>query len=271
MARLTARERAALPDRAFAYIDSTGKRRLPIYDASHVRNALSRFNQVAFESDAAEERARRRLLSAAKRFRIVPIGFIDSQIRAAAEPAERALPDGFVTMMLSDIEGSTGHLARLGDDYGDLLAEVRAAHRDAIGAVGGVVVEERADEYFAVFVSPPAAITAAVAIHRSVARLDASGQPVRVRIGVHAGYPTRRLDNYVGMAVHVAARICSAAHGGQTVVSDDTVTALCDNTPDGIRLVELGSHRLRGIPGEPVPLFQVDAEGLRLDFPPVRV
>lgn len=271
MARLTARERAALPDRAFAYIDSSGRRRLPIYDASHVRNALSRYNQVVFESDAQAERARRRLLAAAKRFRIVPIGFIDSQIRAAAEPSARRLPDGFVTMLLSDIEGSTGHLARLGDAYGDLLVSVRNAHGAAVSRVGGVVVEERADEYFAVFESPPAAIAAAAAIHRSVNDLDAGGEPVSVRIGIHAGYPTRRLDNYVGMAVHVAARISAAAHGGQTVTSGDTIAAVGDNLPDGVVVTALGRYRLRGIPGDPLQLFQVDADDAPLEFPPVRV
>ena len=64
MARLGAAERARLPDSAFAYIDGRGRRRLPIHDADHVRNALARFNQVNFEDDAARDRARRRLLNA---------------------------------------------------------------------------------------------------------------------------------------------------------------------------------------------------------------
>src|SRR5438132_9130660 len=81
MAELRARERAKLPKTAFAYIDSSGRRRLPINDEAHVRNALARFNQVRFEDDAARERARTRLLRAAKRFGIVPVGFIDAQFR----------------------------------------------------------------------------------------------------------------------------------------------------------------------------------------------
>ena len=89
MPRLGAKERARLPDSAFAYIDSQGRRRLPINDASHVRNALSRFNQVAFEDDAARDRARIRLLNAAKKFGIVPIGFVSSQLQP-----ERNLPRG---------------------------------------------------------------------------------------------------------------------------------------------------------------------------------
>src|SRR5689334_13426028 len=81
MSRLDATRRARLPDSAFAYIDSRGRRRLPIHDEAHVRNALARFNQVAFENDAARERARKRLLNAAKKYRIVPVGFITGQLQ----------------------------------------------------------------------------------------------------------------------------------------------------------------------------------------------
>src|SRR3989475_8053575 len=82
MPRLKTSRRSRLPDRAFAYIDSRGRRRLPVHDKAHVRNALARFNQVAFENDAARERARKRLLNAAKRYRIVPVGFITGQLQS---------------------------------------------------------------------------------------------------------------------------------------------------------------------------------------------
>ena len=82
MVRLDPRERAGLPDRAFAYVDSRGVRRLPIHDPAHVRNALARFSQVAFEDEAARERARARLLNAAKKFKIVPVGFIAGQLQS---------------------------------------------------------------------------------------------------------------------------------------------------------------------------------------------
>ena len=109
MVRLGSTDRARLPDRAFAYIDSQGRRRLPIHDASHVRNALARFNQVRFEDDAARDRARTRLLVAAKRFRIVPVGFISNELRSEREHGQRTeepvpLPSGFVTMLLTDID-----------------------------------------------------------------------------------------------------------------------------------------------------------------------
>ena len=87
MARLSASERAKLPDTAFAYIDSRGERRLPINDAAHVRNALARFDQVSFEHDTARERARERLLLAARRHGIVPVGFITGQLRSARKQA----------------------------------------------------------------------------------------------------------------------------------------------------------------------------------------
>ena len=82
MARLKTSERKGLPDSAFAYIDAKGRRRLPINDEAHVRNALPRFERVAFEDDAARDRARNRLLKAAKRYGIVPVGFITGQIRS---------------------------------------------------------------------------------------------------------------------------------------------------------------------------------------------
>src|SRR5829696_7500370 len=120
MPPLRAKERAQLPDSAFAYIDSHGARRLPIHDAAHVRNALARFSQVAFEDDEARDRARSRLLRAAKKHGIMPIGFISSQLQP-----ERKLPEGQVTFLLTDIERSTELLGHLGDRYAALLADVR--------------------------------------------------------------------------------------------------------------------------------------------------
>jgi hypothetical protein len=82
MSRLNAKKRARLPDKAFAYVDSRGRRRLPVHDKAHVRNALARFGQVVFETEAARERARTRLLNAARKYRIVPVGFITGQLQS---------------------------------------------------------------------------------------------------------------------------------------------------------------------------------------------
>ena len=185
MARLTPSERAKLPDSAFAYIDANGARRLPINDEAHVRAALGQFERVAFENDAARERARRRLLNAAKKHGIVPVGFITGQLRT--EKASNAgdwthLPTGSVTLVMSDIEGSTELLRSMGDGYASLLQEVRRIHRGETRKAGGHEIDVRADEYFACFEEPAAAIGSAVAIQRRMGeRRFENGARVLVR------------------------------------------------------------------------------------------
>jgi class 3 adenylate cyclase len=266
MAKLGAKERAQLPDSAFAYIDSQGKRRLPIHDAAHVRNALARFSQVHFEDEAARDRARSRLLRAAKKHGIMPIGFINSQL----EP-QRKLPRGNLTFLLTDIEGSTGLLARLGDDYALVLREVRRRVRTAVRRAGGHLVSARGDDVFAVFDRAKAALVASLAIQRA---MQDGGWPdgvddVRLRIGLHRGRPALTDTGYVGISVHAAARICFAAHGGQIVASGAVRSVVLEELPDGVALKELGAWRFRGLP-EPVTIYQVEADGLLDDFPPLR-
>ena len=382
MAKLDARKRDTLPDSAFAYVDSRGKRRLPIHDESHVRNALSRFNQVRFEDDAAREKARKRLLTAAKRHGIVPIGFMTGQIESerthavagrlvielgrggapgALEerlrsvlrdptlavlhwsqsagayldargkpiplPAESdaravtyleregrpmtalvhdpavlgdprlaetvlaavrfvidkdrgyghveatattaaALPAGFVTLLMSDIEGSTALLRRLGDRYRDLLNDVRDIQRAAVSRARGREIDFRADEFFAVFERAADAVKAAVTMQRAMRERDwPEGLDVRVRIGIHSGQPTLTDAGYIGLAVHAAARVCSAAHGGQILVSGVTRDAV--ERPDGVRFRDLGRHRLQGL-ADREALYQILAKGLRASFPSPR-
>jgi class 3 adenylate cyclase len=281
MARLKTRKRAGLPDRAFAYIDARGRRRLPIHDKAHVRNALARFNQVDFEDDAARERARKRLLNAARKYRIVPVGFMTgqlqserkhaaAQIRATAIEAS-ALPTGFVTLLMSDIEASTILLRKLGDRYGVLLNELRDILRAAIRRAGGSEIDARADEFFAVFERCGAAVETAVAVQRELSRRAwTDGVEVRIRLGIHCGRPTLTEVGYIGLAVHTTARVCAAAHGGQIIVSAAARAAIGTSPPSGIRFRSLGRHRLRGL-AEPEMLFQVQAQGLRASFPPPRI
>jgi class 3 adenylate cyclase len=92
---------------------------------------------------------------------------------------------------------------------------------------------------------------------------------VRVRIGIHSGYPTSTEDNYIGLDVNTASRICAAGHGGQIIVSDNTRESVKATSPAGVRFIALGTHRLRGLP-DSVPLFQVAAQGLGIRFPPLR-
>ncbi len=385
MSRLDARKRARLPATAFAYVDSRGRRRLPIHDEAHVRNALARFNQVGFEDDAARERARKRLLNAAKKYGIVPVGFITGQLQSERRdatagrlvielgrhgapgeleqrlrsvlrdptltvlhwsdaagayldgtgkpvplPAEgdqrgvtylerqgrpmtalvhdptvlddpdlaetvlaavrfvvekerlhgqiqatstdaAALPTGFVTLLMTDIEASTALLRRLGDRYGDLLNDVRGILRAAVSRASGREIDARADEFFAVFERAAAAIEAAVAVQRALGkRTWPDDLDVRVRVGIHSGRPTLTDVGYIGLAVHTTARVCSAAHGGQIVVSAETRAAVGESAPPGIRFRSLGRHRLPGLP-DAETLFQVQAKGLRRSFPRPRI
>ena len=265
MPPLTAKERAQLPNSAFAYVDSDGRRRLPIHDAAHVRNALARFGQVAFEDEDARDRARSRLLRAAKRHGIVPIGFISSQLQP-----QRKFPTGHITFLLTDIEASTELLARLGDGYAPLLGDVRRLVRAAVRPAGGHVVSARGDDVFAVFERAPAALDAALAIHRAMRSGPwPAGSKVRLRVGLHRGRPDLTDNGYVGLSVHAAARICFAAHGGQTVMSSAVQAAVADSLPDGVSVRDLGAWRFRGLP-EPMEIFQAEAADLAADFPPLR-
>jgi class 3 adenylate cyclase len=239
MPELNATKRAKLPDSAFAYVDSRGQRRLPINDEGHVRNALARFNQVKFENDEAKERARKRLLNAAKKYKIVPVGFITGQLQSERELGRSqrdnvALPTGVVTLMMTDMEGSTELVNQLGHEYGKLIREVRRIIRRIVAGNDGHVVDVRADESFAAFKRPEAAIESAVAIQLDLGQRSSTRKhDVRLRIGLHSGRPTVSEGNYIGIAVHTAARICSAAHGGQIVVSGQIRDGLKDLTPHG--------------------------------------
>ena len=273
MARLGAADRAGLPDTAFAYVDSRGRRLLPIHDAAHVRNALARFGQVAFEDDKSRDRARTRLLNAARKHRIVPVGFIASQLRSeralGALGGAVELPSGFVTLLMTDVEGSTSLLRRLGDGYGELIAGVRKVLSEAVAAAGGVVVDSRADDFFAAFETPNDGLEAVIAIQHGLRSQSwPGGVEVRVRAGMHSGYPTISRGSYIGLAVHTTARICAVAHGGQILVSGDARLAARESAPAGVRFRALGDFKLRGLPA-PVPLYQLGARGLPTRFPPL--
>ena len=264
MAKLDAGNRKKLRDSDFAYVDPSGRRRLPINDESHVRNALSRFNQVIFETEAARDRARTRLLNAAKRYGIVPVGFVTGQLRSRATE----LPTGAVTFLMTDIEGSTALLLQLEDRFGPLLADSRRIHRSAVKRVGGWEVDARADEFFAVFHDASAAIGAALAIQRRLRdHAWPDGVKVRVRMGIHGGRPTLTEGGYVGVAVHTVARISSLARGGQILISRQALATLGEERPSEVTFLDLGEHHLRGLGAH--GLFQVSAPDLPGEFPPI--
>jgi predicted ATPase/class 3 adenylate cyclase len=166
------------------------------------------------------------------------------------------LPTGTVTLLFTDIEGSTALLQELGDQYAGVLAEHRRVLRSAFQRYDGVEVDTQGDAFFVAFMRASDAIAAARDGQAALA-----GGPVKVRVGIHTGEPTLTPEGYVGLDVHKAARIMSAGHGGQVLVSAAT-RQLLDSEAE---LSDLGEHRLKDL-GAPVRLYQLGAE----EFPALK-
>jgi predicted ATPase/class 3 adenylate cyclase len=182
----------------------------------------------------------------------------------------RELPAGTVTLLFSDIEGSTALLRRLGDRYGDALSAQRMLLRAAFGSFRGRELGTEGDSFFVVFESAGDAVGCCVAGQRALAAHDwPGGVAVRVRMGLHSGEPARHEDGYVGLDVHRAARIAAAAHGGQVVLSDATRLLAESRLPAGVSLRDLGWHRLKDIEA-PERIYQLVAAGLEERFPPLK-
>jgi predicted ATPase/class 3 adenylate cyclase len=180
------------------------------------------------------------------------------------------LPRGVVTLLFTDIEGSTRLLQRLGDQYGDALMMHRRLLRTAFEERGGREVNTEGDGNFFAFPGARDAVEAAIeGQQRLAAHAWPDGISVRVRMGLHTGEPGLVAGEYVGMDVHMAARICAAAHGGQILVSRTTRDLLAAELVGSVGFRELGQHRLKDLP-YPEWLFQLVAPGLQDRFPPVR-
>jgi predicted ATPase len=166
------------------------------------------------------------------------------------------LPTGTVTLLFTDIEGSTRLLEELGDGYTDALGQHNRLLREAFDRHDGVEIATQGDSFVVAFERASDAVAAAAEAQRSLA-----ATPVRVRMGIHTGEPELTTEGYVGLDVHRAARIGAAGHGGQVVVSE-TTRALLDGE---FELRDLGEHRLKDL-GFPIRLFQLG----RAEFPPLR-
>jgi serine/threonine-protein kinase len=186
------------------------------------------------------------------------------------EPSRRVLPGGTVTLLFTDIEGSTGLLKELGRDaYECVLAEQGGIVRAAVAAHAGWVIDTQRDSLFCAFRAAGDAVSAAVEAQRELAEATWPQKAnVRIRMGLHSGEPKVGEERYVGLGVHEAARVGEAAHGCQVLVSEAT-RALLGELPAGLALRDLGLHRLRDI-DEPVRLYQVVAAGLEERFPAPR-
>ncbi len=168
----------------------------------------------------------------------------------------RDLPSGTVTFLFTDIEGSTRLLRELGEAYITAFADHRRILREAFDRHSGVEVGTGGDAFFAVFRSAARAVAAA-----AEAQAGLRSGPIWVRMGLHTGESYIIEDDYVGLDVHLAARIAASGHGGQVVLSAETQVRLRDDVP----LVDLGEHRLKDF-DDPVQLFQL-GHGR---FPPLR-
>ena len=169
-----------------------------------------------------------------------------------------------VAFLLCDIEGSTRLVHETGELYTTILSAVRGILRGSIAEHGGAVIDAHGDELFAAFETLDTAVAAAVGAQRGlIEHAWPDAREVRVRMGIHVGEPLVTEDGYTGIDVHRAARIASAGHGGQILLSANA----CEPTPFAVR--DLGTHRLAGLP-EPEHIHQLLADGLPRDFPPLR-
>jgi len=181
-----------------------------------------------------------------------------------------ALPRGRVTFVITDIEGSTGLLRRLGDDFRALMFRHRELVSEASRGHGGVVVGHEGDACFCVFTDAACAIAACLQAQAAI-EAQAWPQDVRlaIRVGVHTGEAEPYGDSYISLAVHQTARVSAAGHGGQVLVSAATCEAAEGRLPDGCTLRDLGSFRLKDFP-QPERLLQLCHPGLRSQFPQPR-
>lgn len=183
----------------------------------------------------------------------------------------QAHPPELVAMLFSDIEGSTDLVNRLGDDWLTVLVRQRELCRTAWEAWRGDELGTEGDSFFVAFADPADAIQAALQAQAAVAAEDwPAGEEVRIRMGIHYGPAVRHENGLVGADVHRAARVSSAAHGGQVLVSGVVEEAVRDRAPTSWRILDLGEHQLRGL-AHPERLVQVAAGELPDVFPPPRI
>jgi len=190
-----------------------------------------------------------------------------------------AFPGGTVTFLFTDIEGSTRLLQELGDAYTQVIDDHRRIMREGMAGHGGTEIDTQGDAFFFSFTRAKDAADAAVDAQRALAAHEwPEGAEVRVRMGLHTGEPQVGEHGYVGIDVVRAARICSAGHGGQILLSETTRALLGNALPDGATVLDLGRQNLKDIqeerifqlalqeqPGETRPLKTAEAGASRAD------
>jgi len=185
-------------------------------------------------------------------------------------PAASHLPTGTVAFLMTDIEGSTQLVGRLGQAWPGLLDAHFAVLRAAVAAHGGTWISSEGDSAFAVFRSVREAIAAAVQAQRQLfAGDERNGTRLKVRMGIHAGEAVLGGRDYTGIDVHRTARLAAAGHGGQILVSETARTLTPEPPAEGLFYLDLGAHQLRDIPA-PERIHQLVGPDLPSEFPPLR-
>ncbi len=180
------------------------------------------------------------------------------------------LPVGTVSFLFSDIEGSTRMLQELGDAFRPVLERHNTIVHESADTHRGRIVKNEGDGFFVAFQSALDSVGSAIEIQRRLASEEwAAPQSVKVRIGIHTGEGRLGGSDYVGIDVHRAARIGDSGHGGQTLISEATARLTEYNLPEGTRLEDLGTHRLRDLTHDE-HIYQLSIDGLPTEFPPLR-
>ena len=178
----------------------------------------------------------------------LPNQAVDGQSTASEAP---------LTFLFTDVEGSTSMWERNPQSMRSALARHDVIVRSAIADAGGEVVKSTGDGLMAVFAAPVAAVTAGIAAQRGLfAEPWPDGCPIRVRMGIHTGEAESRGGDFFGPAVNRTARIMSAGHGGQVLLSEATAVLVDEQLPDRVSLRNLGEHRLKDL-DRPEQLFQL--------------
>jgi predicted ATPase/class 3 adenylate cyclase/Tfp pilus assembly protein PilF len=188
--------------------------------------------------------------------------------QAVATPSASASTT--VTFVFTDLEGSTRLLSTLRDGYGPLLEAYHELIAQNFGEHGGTQLDQAGDGLFYSFPSARRAVAAVAQAQLAMAQREwPSGAIVRARMGIHTGEATSRRTGYVGMDVHRAARIASAGHGAQTLLSGVTRDLVATDLPEGAALADLGEHWLKDL-AQPEHLYQLNVEGLPQAFAPLK-
>src|SRR5260221_5730848 len=180
------------------------------------------------------------------------------------------LPTGTVTLLFTDIEGSTRLLQQLGEHYAGVLSECCDLLSAAFRGHHGHEVDSQGDSFFVAFARATDALSAAVDAQRAIAIHHwPPDVVVRVRMGLHTGEPEQSAGGYVGLDVHHAARIMSAGHGGQVLLSQTSRELVEHDLPDGVSLRDLGGHFLKDLQ-RPSRLYPLVIPDLPPAFSPLK-